>query len=368
MRGSITGEGRCSSPSSLACGAVLTTLCALNVLPVAAEEVNPRDVSSADCRYEGIGMGHSDNAGSSPLEAFPENDVFRPLLADLKQPRFFAAWQSVNVRNPVPGVNIGSTFNVGSVGFGENFGLVGRRNGCDGWQVGLLGGVFAQFDMSNNALVNADYVIGVPVSWRSGLVSARVRLYHQSSHLGDEFLLGNPQFKRVGLTFEAIEALVSLDAPGGWGRAYAGPTFLIHREPETLERTGVQWGIELRGPTFRSIVGGVLPDLRMIPVFGTDFKTFEALKWNLNTNLVGGLEWRRAGSSRRVRFLVNYYNGYPQYGQFFQQSKIWLVGFGIYLEFWEITSVIIKETVRVARGQATFALHEGCSVQPARGR
>ncbi len=54
-------------------------------------------------------------------------------------------------------------------------------------------GVF-QFDLSapSSDLINTDYVVGVPLSWRSGGWSTRVRLYHQSSHLGDEFLLGRP--------------------------------------------------------------------------------------------------------------------------------------------------------------------------------
>jgi hypothetical protein len=56
------------------------------------------------------------------------------------------------------------------VGFGESFGVVGQRNGCDRWQVGILGGVFAQFNLDSSFmdLINADYVIGIPVSWRSG--------------------------------------------------------------------------------------------------------------------------------------------------------------------------------------------------------
>lgn len=207
LRAWITRESLCPQ-SWFASWAVLTTLCILNVIPAVAEELKTTDLSSADCRYEGIGTVSSDNAGSSPLEPFPENDVFRPLLADLKQPRFFATLQRIHVSNPSPALNVGSRVTVGSVGFGETFGMVGRRNGCDGWQVGILAGVFAQFNMDSGStdLINADYVVGFPVSWRSGLVSARVRLYHQSSHLGDEFILGNPGFQRVNLSFEDVRS------------------------------------------------------------------------------------------------------------------------------------------------------------------
>ncbi len=331
----IAQESLRSQPWLTRC-AVLATLCIVNVIPVAAEEAKVTDVARVDCRYEGIGAVSSDDAGASPIEPFPENDVFRPLLADLKQPRFFATLQRTHVSNPSPALNLGSDVTVGSIGMGETFGMVGRRNGCNGWQVGILAAVFAQFNMDSPSsdLINADYLVGFPVTWRSGIVSARARIYHQSSHLGDEFLLGNPGFPRVNLSFEAVEAILSLDTPGGWGRVYGGGSYLVHREPDTLDRSGAQWGLELRGPSYHSpILGTVLPELRMVPVLGADFKSFEELNWVINTNVVGGLEWHRTGSSRRFRFLVNYYNGFSPYGQFFAQSRLQTVGLGFYLEF-----------------------------------
>ena len=45
------------------------------------------DSTRIDCRYEGSGRVSQGNADQSELEVFPENDVFRPLLADPKQPR-----------------------------------------------------------------------------------------------------------------------------------------------------------------------------------------------------------------------------------------------------------------------------------------
>ncbi len=220
-----------------------------------------------------------------------------------------------------------------SVGFGDNFGLVGRRHGCNGWQVGVLGAVFAQFnlDSGSNDLLNADYNIGIPVSWRSGLFSTRVRVYHNSSHLGDEFLLRNPGVTRVDLSFEALEAILSLDAPGGWGRVYAGGTYLVHVSPSTLDKNGVQWGFELRGPTIAAPILR-LPGLRLTPVLGSNFHTWEELDWSINTNVLAGLEWSKAGADRRFRLLLNYYYGYAPYGQFFA-LKIEQVGLGLYLNF-----------------------------------
>lgn len=114
--------------------------------------------ASIDCRLDFSGSRPTEDGISRPIEAFPELDVFRPPLADLKQPRSFATYEKVQVRTPTPQSNLGSSVSVGSVGFGESFGLVGQRNGCDGWQVGILAGVFAQFnlDSSSKDLINAD--------------------------------------------------------------------------------------------------------------------------------------------------------------------------------------------------------------------
>ncbi|MCK6491968.1 MAG: DUF1207 domain-containing protein [Nitrospira sp.] len=280
-----------------------------------------------DCRYE----QHEGGASSS---VFPSDDVFRPLMADPKQPQFFATYQSVQRREPTSTVTgVGKSVNVGSVGFGENFGFYSKRHGCNGWQVGLLGGVFSQFnlDAPSSDLINADYIVGIPLSWRQGAWSARVRLYHQSSHVGDEFLLENPGFNRVNLSFEEMEGIVSYEYR--WVRMYVGGGYLIHREPAQLDRNRVQWGMELRGATISSpLLGRAMPDLRLTPILGADFKAFEELRWIINHNIIGGVEWSRPGAKRRFRFLVNYYRGFYPYGQFFSE-KVESVGFGFYLAF-----------------------------------
>lgn len=308
-------------------GGCLVSFCLLALLTagLARAEAVPEERARAveDCRY-----GRASEGGHSG--AFPADDVFRPLLADPKQPQFFASWQAARVRTDH------TSANVGSVGFGENFGFYTNREGCNGWQVGLLAGVFSQFnlDAPSSDLVNTDFVVGVPVSWRSGLVSGRVRLYHQSSHLGDEFLLGRPGFNRVNLSFEEIEAIFSLDAPEGWGRVYAGGGYLIHREPAGLDRHRVQWGLELRGPVWHwpAVETAMKDALGVRPVFGVDCKSVEELRWIVNTNVVGGIELVRPGATRQFRILFNYYRGFNPYGQFFAQ-KIESIGLGLYLAF-----------------------------------
>jgi len=289
--------------------------------------------ADVDCRYNPRAKAQPEPEQPAWQNVFlPEGDVFRPLTADPKQPQVFGIIQSTRVLGEK------TTNSVASVAFGENFGFWSRRkeSSCDGMQVGLLTGVFSQFDLLSPAtqLVNTDFVIGIPFSWRMESFSGRVRVYHQSSHLGDQFLLSNPSVNRVDFSFEEIEAILSLETPNGWGRVYAGGGYLLHREPSNLDRLKVQWGAELRGPEVQAPVLGALlkGGVVITPIIAADFKTFEELGWAINANILGGLEWIKVGSTRRLRLLFSYYNGYNPYGQFFAQ-KIQNIGFGLYLVF-----------------------------------
>ena len=174
---------------------------------------------------------------------FPVGDLFAPPLADQKQPRFYTTWQRYRLDH--------GDFNIGSVGFGENFGLVRwpREREGDGWQVGISGAVFAIFnlDARSKDLLNADYIVGVPISYRSGVWSARARIFHQSSHLGDEFLLNpqpGPPVERINLSYEALEVLVSWERRGY--RIYGGGVRIVASDT-SLGRDRAQVGFEYRG-------------------------------------------------------------------------------------------------------------------------
>src|SRR2546427_40994 len=124
--------------------------------------------------------------------------AFQPLLADPKEPQFFAT----NLLDRSPRLGLPPP----SVAFGQTIGLVSESD----WELAIAAGVFSQFTMQSATtdLINTDYLVGLPLTYRHGSWSTRLRLYHQSSHLGDEYLL-HTNAQRVDLTFEAAELLVS---------------------------------------------------------------------------------------------------------------------------------------------------------------
>ncbi|MCX5883553.1 MAG: DUF1207 domain-containing protein [Deltaproteobacteria bacterium] len=214
-----------------------------------------------------------------------------------------------------------------SVGFGETFGLYrffGSREG-DGLQLSVEGALFAQFNLSTPSydLINADYTIGIPVTYRYGDNSLRFRLYHQSSHLGDELLLSANPPERVNLSYESTEIIYSRE----WRewRVYGGGEYLVHKEPSDLKPTIAHWGLEYRGSKPLVWTGR--------PIAGVDMKSLEEHDWAVDTSIMAGFEFGHPNpGQRRLRLMAEWYNGYDPHGQFYN-NKVEYFGLGVSLGF-----------------------------------
>jgi len=263
----------------------------------------------------GVGIPASEASGYVPL---PRGDVFCPLLADPKGQRSFVSYLRETDDE-------GAT-DLGSVGISDMFALlrIGGSKPGNGFQISLAGSVFAQFDLKSASydLINADYIIGIPITMRANWFSLRIRPYHQSSHLGDEFLLreNNPTFVRENISYESLEAIMSLD--GGPLRVYGGGEYLIRRDPTDLDRSLVHAGVELR-PARRLLRFGSIAGVRFVA--GGDMKASEQQDWKPSFSLRTGFEFDRPRDTepdegRRWGLLFEAYHGPSPYGQFFRRS------------------------------------------------
>lgn len=221
-------------------------------------------------------------------------------------------------------------------GFGGTFELweICWNDVCDGLQVGGFAGVFSQFNLSVRTadLINTDYATGVQVNGRRENWSARVRVLHQSSHLGDEFLLNNPDMERRSLSYEAIDAVLGLEVGVGPfdGRVYGGSQY-IFSTTLGLDRRLVQWGGELRSPSLRTGTAGSQADV--VGLAAADFRSFEQHEWRTTSSVKTGFEFRTAGGGSAVRLLAVYLDGFMPPGQFFTDTRMQNLGSEIQLHF-----------------------------------
>ena len=276
----------------------------LSALPVRAQVF-----SSGNCL---TGISQDDLSGFQPL---PEGDIFCTMLADPKAKRSFAS--VVNGRaEDFPSM-------IGAVGIGDGFGLF--RWGIV--QLSLSGSVFSQFDLGAPSydLINADYIVGIPLTLRYRGFSGRLRVYHQSSHLGDEFLLRD-QVERENLSFESIELILSQEL--GPLRMYGGAEHLVSPSPSDLASSVLHGGAELL-PGAPLLQVGNLGSARFIAA--GDVKVIEEQDWETGISVRAGLEVSRpeapASPISRWQVMVEYYNGPTPYGQFFRRElSYWGIG------------------------------------------
>ena len=279
--------------------------------PAAAQTVNaPR------C---GTGVHESQATGTV---GFPQDQIFCPLLADPKEPGSFVSLLRGTFRSLDDPTGKGTT--IGSVGIGDSVGLV-RWNGAnpgEGVQLDVVGSIFAQFDLGtpSNDLINADYIIGLPLTVRAKGFSIRTKVYHQSSHLGDEYLLRSEDIERKNLSFESFELLVSQEVSAL--RIYGGGERVFRHEPQALATKVFHAGAELRTPhSGAQLVGGV------------DLKTSDLHNWSPATSGRIGVQFTRSSPeghpTRLITLMLEMYQGPSPYGQFFQDD-ISYVGIGLH--------------------------------------
>jgi hypothetical protein len=249
----------------------------------------------------------------------PTRALFDPLLADVRWPRFSAEYQGYHDHPTL--------HSVGAANFGGMLPVIQGPFIEEGrWELGVQAGVFSIFDLNaaSHDLVNADYWFGLPFSARWGWFSALFRIYHQSSHLGDEFLLRTGT-DRVNLSYEAVDLMPSIDL-WNWGRIYGGYGYLFHREPSDLKPAYVQAGAELESPV--AFWGWLRP------VAALDLKRTQEQNWSTDYSVRLGFQFENAKifKARRLLLLGEYYKGHSPNGQFFD-DPVEFFGVGLHYFF-----------------------------------
>lgn len=291
----------------------LATRPSVLVLMLSIAALSAKDALGQEPFRSWCGAGLAANAGGG-WTWLPQGRLFCPLAADPKGQRSFMTYlrgDFATIANPAPGAKT----HVGAVGLADGFSIfrVAAEGTGAGIQLDLEGSVFSQFNLDAFSweMINADYLVGLPLTFRTHGLSGRLRFYHQSSHLGDEFILDR-QPERLNLSFESLELILSQEM--GPLRVYGGGETLVSREPSDVAAHLVHGGLEVR-----PVVGG---SVRLMAA--VDLKVVDAQEWQTAWSTRVGIELARIGPDghppRVVTLIGEFYDGLAPYGQFYRDN------------------------------------------------
>lgn len=241
---------------------------------------------------------------------FPQmNVLFAPPIAD---PRTVTNSAALRFNDDVVGKH------AGAVSFGEQFIVFRWRDFCctgGDLEWGVEAGIFATFDLDHPkaCMFNTDFFVAALFDYAWDKWSWRFRVWHLSAHVGDEFLISNPNFRRRNLSNEGIDLFASYQICRPI-RVYAGIGDIFDRDKEFEQHPWyVEWGAEVR------ILGerDYFNKLYWQPFLAMNFSSYEEHDWNIDQTYALGIEWSKLqGIGRKIRIFVEYHQGHSFEGQF----------------------------------------------------
>lgn len=248
-----------------------------------------------------------------------------PFLADPRKVGMSAGWRVWDSAIKFVGNDDGwgpdcPSDHSGPVSFGDYAGLIRFCNPfCreGALEIGIEGNVWAIFQQTRESapLVNADYYVAIPISYVYKCWAFRMRLYHISSHLGDEFLCNNIGYDRRNPSSEYID-LFATWRPNCDFRLFGG-VGIIARRDETFphRRIYLEYGFDYYFPVAQyywcksKVLGRAF--------LGTYFRNREDNNYEFDGTFVYGYEWARCFCDyKRIRIFLEYHNGFSLEGQF----------------------------------------------------
>lgn len=276
--------------------------------------VSPSFVDASGCRNECFCWeGDCDNPEyCRTLVWMPECcPLFKPMIANPRQVNYSVGWRYNDkiFADHVVDISFADSFPIFRI---CNLVLQG-----DAIQADLQGGLWALFDhLSYSApLINADYYVGAVLTYAYKCWSSRFRFYHISSHIGDEFLLNNPDFDRRNPSAEYLEWAVAYQLTEDF-RIYGAYTYVMSCDSSfPFCKNRFEAGLEayfnfwLLRSYSHCIFGR--------PFFAVHLRYFEDYNFEEDITYALGYELSKMrGLCRKLRFYLEYHKGFSVEGQF----------------------------------------------------
>jgi hypothetical protein len=209
------------------------------------------------------------------------------------------------------------------VGLGENFPVLALRRGDHPVSLGFGTEVYGRFSLGDrkSALISNDWVVGLNTTALLGAWSLTGELYHESSHLGDEY---GDRFNadRLDWTREVLSAWVSYGA--GPVKLSGNLSYVLIDELD-LSRSGGALAVDYRGHPLGTVLGGTA---RIVS--GVFFGGEAATSWRISSSAKLGVALASPSSGREMAIALIAHDGLSTQRQFFRRESRY---FGAELRF-----------------------------------
>lgn len=266
----------------------------------------------------------SEPALSQPRREFlPKGHLFDPILLDPLEAQTYGSVLPVYTTEGkrYPGSIVPFAF-----GFAKPFYRRTSRPGRSReWVLDLAS--FTQFEAyrdtkvnkARRRIINNDYKVSIIYNVQRGVNSYRFRVYHLSSHLGDDYIYRNSLTAPTpnSVNYEVVDATYSRIVQN-W-RLYGGIGFVL-RKAEERKLLSAQLGTYYREQSAR-------PGAARL-VGGLDVKFWQ--QTDFRPGIHGGIGVELGRTQNNLTFLLEGYSGFRPYSQFEDQQTSW-IGLGLYL-------------------------------------
>jgi hypothetical protein len=204
----------------------------------------------------------------------------------------------------------------GEVVLGENFPLVALKEGRNPIVLGFGSQVYGRFSLTDpkSSLISTDWVVGVNTTAAINAWALTLEVYHESSHLGDEYGDRFPD-DRLDWTREVLATWASYLA-GRW-RLTAGASYVLDDELK-LPAAGASLGVDYHGRSRRFLGGHVRP------VAGLFSEAGAATKWRVSSSAKLGLAFATSNESHEISLGLIGHDGLSTQRQFYRQESRYL--------------------------------------------
>ena len=251
------------------------------------------------------------------LQVMPTGLMYRSYLAGVKEPRFASVWSHDR--------ELG---HIWDPALGGRLGLL--RYGTldtvfpEGWQIDLEGGSQTRLDPRgySTPLLSVDFRVGVPITFARGRWQFKTGYYHISAHLGDEFLLMNPDARRLNYVRDAIILGVGCFVTERL-RLYAETAYAVGVD-DGAEPWEFQFGADWAPARDTGIRGA--------PFFAVNGHLREEVSFGGNLVVQAGWAWRRLPRGSLFRVGLQYFQGKSEQYEYFDHTEE-RFGWGMWADF-----------------------------------